>query len=258
MFLTTTNPFLVHVQLRANCAGRGVSCDWLIPQPVAPQGRLHWGELHGRFFLRECLHVLFVLQPTSSCLWKTGGDGGQWAAGAEAAVGTFHEIGYFQTCFHETKHFFLQWKNCQTCVAIPNTMCHIRWGHYADCGAGSVKGTCSPVKVIFKTALWLQVFMGGNNLNMQNWQTNKQTNKKIGIPSESLNKPWYCCMFTSWIHRIIRKHNGANQSDNRWTGGATTRQPFKGDGLWWPQTIALRIRVIVLQFCFLAVNSCHC
>lgn len=178
MFLTTTNPFLVHVQLRAECAGRGVSCDWLIPQPVAPQGWLHWGELHGRFFLRECLHVLFVLQPTSSCLWKTGGDGGQWAAGAEAAVGTFHEIGYFQTCFHETKHFFLQWKNCQTCVAIPNTMCHIRWGHYADCGAGSMKGTCSPVKVIFKTALWLQVFMGGNNLNMQNLQTNKQTNKK--------------------------------------------------------------------------------
>lgn len=31
-----------------------------------------------------------------------------------------------------------------------------------------MKGTCSPVKVIFKTALWLQVFMGENHLNMPN------------------------------------------------------------------------------------------
>lgn len=67
-------------------------------------------------------------------------------------VGTFHEFGYFETCFHETSISCYGGKIDKLCVGISNSMCHIRcwvcgWLHDSrslDC------------KVYFQSSFYLQ------------------------------------------------------------------------------------------------------
>lgn len=71
----------------------------------------------------------------------------------EASVGTFHEIGYFQTLFPCRPAFVVAVEKLKSCVGISNSMCHIRWGRYAECVAGGTRAGGSALRFIYKAPL---------------------------------------------------------------------------------------------------------
>lgn len=138
MFLTPADPFLCESSFPSGCREWKFSRDWLIPRCTAPRGRLqrwlYWDEAVQMTLLAREKPVAsvrcFVLQPTSFMFW---GKQKVMVGEQRRPVGTFHEFGYFQTCFHETSIPCYGGKKWQAVLVFQTSCVIIRWGHWWMC-----------------------------------------------------------------------------------------------------------------------------
>lgn len=188
IFLTPADPLLCESRFSSGwmCRELKFSCDVL--GVYCSQGKssaltlLRWSDL-AVFFSREwSQYSRFVLQADMLvCLGEnrkwwwvptSRSRGGLW--GLSMNLATFRLVSMRQA-------FLVTVEKLTSCVGISNSMCHIKWGHYAECVAGFVRAGCSTVKFISKSTFTCRAktrkvikniktstsYQGVNTLNMQ-------------------------------------------------------------------------------------------